>query len=138
MSLGLPRSRKQKFLSPTLHKNSPKQKIFKSSPPQYQTSRQNMLIIPPMLDMDLQPCYYSTTSITVPAVWQYQLYYSIICILVSLVLQYHLYYSTSYITVSPIFYYHLYYSTTSITVPAILQYHLYFSITCITVAPVLQ
>ena len=36
-------------------KNSPKREILKSSP-QYQKGHQNMLIIPPMLDTDLQPC----------------------------------------------------------------------------------
>ena len=46
MSLDIPRFKKQKFLSPVLHKNSPKQKILKSSP-QYQKGQQNMLIIHP-------------------------------------------------------------------------------------------
>ena len=49
MSLGVQRSKKQKFL----------QEILKSSPPpQYQKVHQNMLIIPPMLDTDLQPWVY--------------------------------------------------------------------------------
>ena len=33
MSLDMPRYRKQKFLSPGLHKKSPKQEMLKSSPP---------------------------------------------------------------------------------------------------------
>ena len=110
MSLGLPRSRKQKFLSPTLHKNSPKQEMFKSSPPISNKS-------PKYADHPPNAGHGFATLLL-----QYHLYYSTSCIIVSAVLQYQLYYSISCITVPAVLQYQLYYSTASIPVPAVLQF----------------